>query len=160
MDTCLPKSDNARISISGIICQKPAFPFLIMAKHATSLPEKDNGREFPSFPPYLPTRRATYSPVMTFDTPRLHKSLFLSSRIRQPLSSYLYMILVSQTLPDTGSPVLLPCPGLHHISSVIRTLIYSRRPTGSYRFIHRDRLSVPVYHFFNIGNSHRFGHHR
>ena len=28
-------------------------------------------------------------------------------------------------------------------------------PTGSYRFIHRGHLSVPVYHFFNIGNSHR-----
>lgn len=127
MDTCLLKSDNARISISCIICQKPAFSFLIMAKHATSLPEKDNGREFPSFPPYLPTRRATYSPVMSFDTPRLHKSHFLSSRIRQPLSSYLYMILVSQTLPDTDSPVLLLCLGLHHISSVIRTLIHSRQ---------------------------------
>ena len=127
MDTCLLKSDNARISISCIICQKPAFSFLIMAKHATSLPEKDNGREFPSFPPYLPTRRATYSPVMSFDTPRLHKSHFLSSRIRQPLSSYLYMILVSQTLLDTDSPVLLLCLGLHHISSVIRTLIHSRQ---------------------------------
>ena len=122
MDTSLPKSDNARISISCIICQKPAFPFLIMAKYATSQPEKDNGREFP---PYLPMRRATHSPVMTFDTPRLHKSYFLSSRIKQPLSSYFYMILVGQTLPDTGTPVLLLYPGLHHISSVIRTLIHS-----------------------------------